>query len=134
MSGDGESTPEKTRELQPAWQPGQSGNPKGRPKGARNKFGEAFLGDFLNDWEEHGAKVIVKVREDKPETYLRVAASILPQELNVKVSELDDLTDEQLDRRISAVLALIEAGAGSARDSAGSPEAAQSPVDVPTIQ
>lgn len=88
------------------------GNP-GRPKGSRNKLGEAFLNDMLADWELNGKAVIETVRADKPDQYLKVVASILPKELNVKVNELDDLTDEQLARQL-AVLAKELAAAGVA--------------------
>lgn len=75
----------------------------GRPKGARNKLGEEFLQDMLSDWKEHGVAVIQAVRAEKPDQYLKVVASVLPKELNVKVSELDDLTDDQLARQLAAI-------------------------------
>jgi len=116
------------------FKPGQVANPLGRPKGARSKLGEAFLEDMLSDWEEHGKVVIEAVRADKPDQYLKVVASILPKELNVKVNELDDLTDDQLARQYAAIAAsLVAAGidlsAGNAAQ--GGPEQA---VSVPTIQ
>lgn len=86
------------------------GNP-GRPKGSRNKLGEAFLADMLADWEVHGIATIEKVRAEKPDQYLKVVASILPKELNIKVNELDELSDEQLQRQLAAVVAqLADAG------------------------
>jgi len=63
---------------------GQVLNPAGRPKGSRSKFAETFLKDFLEDWETHGATAIAEVRRDDPSTYLRVAASLLPKEFNIK--------------------------------------------------
>lgn len=86
------------------------GNP-GRPKGSRNKLGEAFLADLLANWEKHGAETIEAVRVDKPDAYLKVVASILPKELNIKVNELDELSDEQIERQLAAVIAqLADAG------------------------
>lgn len=81
----------------------------GRPKGARNKLGEAFVSDLLADWEEHGPAVIAEVREEKPDQYLKVVASILPKELNVKVGEIDELTDEQLARQLASVASQLAA-------------------------
>lgn len=63
------------------FKPGQSGNPAGRPKGARAKLGEAFLKEMLADFEEYGAGVIAAVRDEKPDQYLKVVASILPKEI-----------------------------------------------------
>ena len=61
------------------------GNP-GRPKGARSKLGEAFLEALLEDFTEHGVAAIVKVRDEKPDQYLKVVASILPKEIQAEVS------------------------------------------------
>ena len=82
------------------FKPGQSGNYKGRTRGARSKLGEQFLDALQQDFDKHGVEAIEKVREDKPEIYLKVIASILPKELNVSANELDHLSDEELIERI----------------------------------
>jgi len=130
----GEATPGKHRGLKPAWEPGQSGNPNGRPKGSRNKLGEAFLADMLEDWEANGKSAIEVVRAEKPEQYLKVVASILPKEVNLRVNEFDDLTDEQLARQFAAIAsqlarAGVDIGAGT-----GSQEAPEPAPNVPTLQ
>jgi Family of unknown function (DUF5681) len=63
----------------PQWRPGQSGNPKGRPIGSRNKLNEKFILALHDDFEKYGPAVIEKVRETRPEIYLKVIASILPR-------------------------------------------------------
>lgn len=62
---------------------GEVRNPAGRPKGSRNKFGEAFVADFLKEWEEGGIEALKRVRVYDPATFIRVAASILPKEINI---------------------------------------------------
>lgn len=106
------STEQKHSGLIP-FKPGQSGNPAGRPKGSRNKLGEAFIQAMHEDFSEHGAAVIAQVREEKPDQYLKVVASILPQQLNVRVSEFDDLSEEQLDQRIHALARALQLEAGT---------------------
>jgi uncharacterized protein DUF5681 len=86
---------------------GQSGNPLGRPKGARNKLGEQFISDLYDDWQKHGVATLAKVRDEKPDQYLKVVASILPKDLNVNINQMDDLTDDQLIQRIRSLDAAI---------------------------
>lgn len=91
----------------------------GRNKGSRNKLGEAFLADMLADWQKNGVNVIQKVREEKPDVYLKTVASILPQQLNVKVSEWDEMTDEQLDQRIASLARALELEIGAGKTAGG---------------
>lgn len=74
--------------------PGEVRNPNGRPKGARHKLGQLFLETMLKDFEEHGEGVILAVRDEKPDQYLKVVASILPKELDAS---------EQLLEAVSAI-------------------------------
>ena len=60
---------------------GQSGNPAGRPRGSRNKLGEDFLQELQDDFEEHGLAAIVKMREKRPNEYVKMIAGLLPKEI-----------------------------------------------------
>lgn len=81
MAGAARNNGKKTaRPMPPVEHRFQPGNP-GRPLGSRNKLGEAFIEAIYLDFQAHGAATIVKVRDTKPDQYLKVVASILPKEI-----------------------------------------------------
>ncbi len=65
-----------------------------------NKYGEQFFKDFLADWEQHGPQVIVKMRNERPDLYLKVAAAIVPKELHITSKGVADMSDEDVLRII----------------------------------
>lgn len=106
----------------------------GRPKGARSKLGEAFVQDMLADWSENGVAVIQSVRTEDPVQYLKVVAGILPKEMNIKVSELDELTDEQLVRQLASIAAQLAASGISFGEGVGPQAPTQPTGGVSTLQ
>lgn len=91
---------------------GQSGNPKGRPLGARNKLGEQFVEALQADFEAHGAETIVKVREEKPDQYLKVIASLLPRDVNLTVNEFEGKSDDDIRRELRELAGTLAAFVG----------------------
>jgi hypothetical protein len=85
------------------WEPGQSGNPAGRPKGSRNKLSEDFVAALYNDFQEHGSAAIAACRAEKPDVYVRIIAGLLPKDVHLKVQSLDELTDDQLLRKLAVL-------------------------------
>lgn len=62
---------------------GQSGNPAGKPPGAKNKISEKFITALTADFEQNGEAVIERVRNDKPEQYLKIVADLVPKDVNL---------------------------------------------------
>jgi hypothetical protein len=132
----GDNTPKKPRTLPAALQrnvdrvkAGENLNPHGRPKGSRNRFAQAFVDDFLADWEKHGASTIKTVREKDPSVYLRVASTLLPKDFNFNMTNegaldklLDQLSDQQLKDLVAGLSALGASG--------GTEKASQADVGV----
>ena len=81
-----------------AFKPGNPGGP-GRPIGSRTKLNELALALLHEDFVKHGAEVIKRVRERRPEVYLASIVSLLPKQSQIeKRSPFDDLTDAELDQ------------------------------------
>ena len=91
-----------SRGLRPA--ASASGAAKGRPKGSRNRLGVAFVEAMLGDFEQHGRTVIASLRDDKPEQYLRIVASILPKEIELGEDAIDTIASVIHARRQGAGL------------------------------
>ena len=82
-----------------------AGNPYGgRPKGARDRLSQAFLRDMLAVWDEHGRDTIERVRAEKPERYLQLVAQLVPRTVKAEVSELEEMSDEELRQALAATL------------------------------
>lgn len=77
----------------------------GRQKGSRNKLGEEFIADLYATWQSRGVEVINKVIETRPADFLKVVASILPQQLKVSVSPFEDMTETELNATLKRLMA-----------------------------
>ena len=107
------------------WKPGESGNPAGRPPKVRNRLCGAFLNDMLEAWQASGAQAIQTFIDERPHEFVKLVAGIMPKEFEIKISEVEDLSDEQLDIQLTAVLVQLEAAGidlGPGKEAADGPE------------
>ena len=102
------------------FKPGQVANPAGRPKGARNKLGEAFVSALHDDFTQHGAEAIAKVREVDPSTYMRVVAGLLPKEVKIE-RPIEEMSDDELGRLIDLLRAADRPAEETGRGAGASP-------------
>jgi hypothetical protein len=98
------------------FKPGVSPNPAGRPKGSRNKLGEAFIEALHADFMDHGPQVIEAVRTEKPDQYLKVIASILPKQLEIKNDAFEGMSDDELAALVAAARSALGIAEGERSD------------------
>jgi hypothetical protein len=99
----------------PPWQPGQSGNPGGSTQGARRKIQGKFLEALAADFDAHGKAAIKECRENKPEVYMKVCASLLPKEVEL-TNPLEEIDDTTLAAVLAAVRAVLAGATGKATE------------------
>lgn len=105
--------------------PGQVLNPAGRQKGSRNKLRESFISMLQKDWEENGEATIARVRDERPHEYLKVVASLLPKQIEVKEGNFDGYSDEQIAAIINAARSALNTIEGSGTRIEDAPEPQQ---------
>lgn len=93
---------------------GQSGNPGGKPAGTRNALQGSFLKKLQEDFDKFGALAIRQCRKKDPTGYVRVVASLMPKELEIK-RPLEELDDAQLAAAIAALQSFVASQGDVAR-------------------
>lgn len=89
-------------------------NPGGSTQGARRKIQAHFLNDLLADYKVGGATAIACARLSDPVAYIKVVASLLPKEVEVK-GPLEGMSDDELLQfldRLRGAITAREAGGG----------------------
>lgn len=102
------------------FKPGQSGNPGGVSRELA-ELRQSFIRRLREDFAKRGDQAIADVREQDPASYLRVIASLMPKEIEVR-----EVTDV---RELSTAELIAIAASGSA-GTAGTPAGADEPRAV----
>src|SRR5262245_38707572 len=89
---------DNTNAKQKPWlfQPGQSGNPAGRPRGSRNRLSEDFLADAYHQWQQNGSMALEKMATTESAKFCQMIANLLPREMHIKDSALEDMTTDEI--------------------------------------
>ena len=82
--------------------PGNPGSGRAKQKGARDRLSAALLTTFAEHFEEHGKAAIERVFAEDPTAYLRIAATIIPKEIEM-ADPFENLAPDDLDR-VQAVI------------------------------
>jgi hypothetical protein len=106
----------REKPLNPGWanlkptKPGEVRNPHGRPLGSRNKLAEAFVADMYQAWEVDGSKAIQEMIKRKPWEFVKIAAGLMPQKLEI-TNKFQSLPDAELAATLTRALKDITPGA-----------------------
>jgi hypothetical protein len=79
-----------------AFKPGCAPGP-GRPRGSRSRLQEFTLQLIEDDFREHGADVLKRVRERWPQVYLTAVVGLLPRQQQTIESPFADLSDAEIE-------------------------------------
>lgn len=88
------------------FKPGNQANPTGRPKGSRNKLADDFIGDLAKVWAESGLEALRSVKDNDPSTFVRVVAGLMPKDVNVKhtlIEQVREMSDEEIIKRLRSL-------------------------------
>ena len=96
---------------------------------SRRSFNKDFLLALTADFKKHGASAIENVRKQQPAAYMKICALLVPREMRVEHTGGKSMTDEELERGIEAVQAML--GARDAGSRAKMIEAVPEPVALP---
>jgi hypothetical protein len=81
---------------------GRSADPHGNVYHTRRRVNQAFLEALLEEFHKNGAKILERVGQEQPGTFMKVLAMLTPKELNVEHSNpASQLSDETLALMIS---------------------------------
>jgi|SRR5215813_1333380 len=116
------------------FEPGNDYGKQGRPRGARNRLASHVFADVFEFLQEAPAfeasepttkfrALLLTLWREAPRDFARFIASIMPKELQIETSTVNELSDEELDRMIE----MLRSRALAAREQ-------QSPDDMKMIE
>lgn len=95
--------PKSLQNLKPM-KKGETLNPGGRALGTLNKLSTAFMKNFMESYEEHGAHAIEMLRVSDPVSYVRMAMQLSMHVIPKKVEISLSLHDQYIEQRDSGMI------------------------------
>ena len=75
------------------------------PSAIRGALGKAFLNVLVSDFSRHGRAVLKRLRRQRRQDYLKLAAAFLPKEYRLTEVPLPEMNEEEFAAVLSAVRA-----------------------------
>jgi hypothetical protein len=98
---------------------------------------DGIVGAFMEDWRQHGAKALERLRETNVATYCKLMVLLVPRDLRVEhhIDPTKELSNEQLDSMIAHITERLEAKANEAKIINGTVESLPAPEpDDPDLE
>jgi hypothetical protein len=96
-----------------------------------------FLGDVHELWKEHGKTILARAAFTHPEKVAKIIADLMPKQMEIKGSAVQDLDDERLHDLIGAISDRLGRGAETALGEAQGRSAPQiidaTAVELPAV-
>ena len=87
---------------------------KRKAERARADLSVDFLGDVHELWKEHGKTILARAAFAHPEKIAKIIADLMPKQMEIKGSAVQDLDDERLHDLIGAISERLGRGAENA--------------------
>jgi hypothetical protein len=110
----------------------RSADPHGNVYFTRRRVNQAFLEALLEEFHKNGAKILERVGQEQPGTFMKVLAMLCPREVKL---EQHDPTDALSDEQLAAMVVHLEEqiAAKLSGENAKVIEAQAEPTEKPTV-
>jgi len=89
-------------------------------KKSRTELSTAFYDDFIRVWQDCGESALRRAQFHDPMGFVKVAASLMPKQLDVTTTTVQEMEDEQLERLLTLVTSALGERSAALEEEAGS--------------
>lgn len=88
-------------------------------KKSRTELSTAFYDDFIRVWQDCGESALRRAQFHDPMGFVKVAASLMPKQLDVTTTTVQEMEDEQLERLLTLVTSALGERSAALEEEAG---------------